>query len=136
MKLTLCLGLVFGFAGLAQAQSASLYRVNVPFDFTVGKKLYRAGEYEISTGGLSMSRERLTIGRPDGKERSLVAVTPNENIYNVEKSIVSALVFNLYENQYFLTEVKTSQLSVQLPKSKIESKLAKNPKRVEVALTR
>lgn len=133
IQLFLFINLIIGSVGISKAQNASEYRTHIPFDFTVGGKLFSAGDYSINFAGLTASQRKLTIRSANGKESALVVVMPKET---TEQSNSPALVFNLYDNAYSLAEIKTSQLSAELYKSKTESKLAKNSKRVELALTR
>src|SRR5215216_6186287 len=100
IQISLLLGFVFGLAGFAQAQSASEYCVNIPFDFTVGKKLFRAGDYSVTFAGLKGRRDRLVIQSKTGKDAALLVVRPKQSTLEREELNNSILVFNRYENQY------------------------------------
>ena len=123
--------LALSLAGFAQAQKTSAYKVHIPFDFKVGGKSFEAGDYAVTFGGVAGSRERLIIQSEKGKNSAMLVVSPSEKI---EDSAKSALVFNVYENLYFLAGIETPQTSAEILKSKKEIRLAKNAKRVEVAL--
>jgi hypothetical protein len=133
IQLFLFIGLTFGLVGAASAQTASEYRAHIPFDFTVGEKSFRAGDYSIAFANLTTSRRRLIIRAVEGEEAALVAVMPKETFKPLNNA---ALVFNLAGDRYSLTEIKTHQLSAELYQSKPEARLAKKSAPVEVAMTK
>lgn len=87
----------------AHAQSAKTIIVTVPFDFNVAGKMLPAGEYIVSRA--MQNTDGWKIMRKDGRAGAFVLTTPiqaeavNEN---------SKLVFNRYDDQYFLSQVWTS----------------------------
>ncbi|HEX8247327.1 MAG TPA: hypothetical protein VF599_04015 [Pyrinomonadaceae bacterium] len=133
IQLFLFIGLTFGLVGAAAAQTAPEYRAHIPFDFTVGEKSFRAGDYSIAFGSLTTSQRRLIIRSVKGKEAALVVVMPKENVKQVNHP---TLVFHLDDARYSLTGIKTSQLSAELYKSKSEAGLAGNSTPLELALTK
>jgi hypothetical protein len=91
---------VVGFAGLFGNVNA-----NIPFDFMVGGKEFKAGEYTI---------KRLYANNPDaallirGKGND---ATLNFNANNVTDKVKGGarLVFHRYGNQYFLAQIFDGQ---------------------------
>ncbi|HEX8734610.1 MAG TPA: hypothetical protein VF721_04755 [Pyrinomonadaceae bacterium] len=131
-QLFLLIVLTMGLVGITRAASASEYRAHIPFDFTVGEKSFRAGDYSITFANLTSSQRRLIIRSADGKEAALVVVMPKETTKQLKNSV---LVFDVSDDRYSLAEIKTNQLSAELYQTKSEEKLAKNSPRVELALT-
>jgi hypothetical protein len=132
-QLFLLMVLTMGLVGITRAVGASEYRAHIPFDFTVGEKSFRAGDYSVTFASLTSSRRRLIIRSADGKEAALVVVMPKETTERLKNSV---LVFDLYDDRSSLAEIKTNQLSAELYQAKSEAKLAKKPTRVELALTK
>lgn len=132
-RLGLLTGFIFSLFVFAQAQTANQFRVNIPFDFTVRDKSFRAGDYSINFGGLTQSRNTLLIRSEDGKEAALLSVIPEE-LNNVSND--SKLVFVFDENRYALTELKTRGLSAKIRTRKFDVRMAKNFKIIELALKR
>jgi hypothetical protein len=88
----------------AHAQSAKSIVVTIPFDFNVAGKMLPAGEYIVRRATQNTS-EGWQISLKDGRAGAFVltmsiqAGAVNEN---------SRLVFNRYDDQYFLSQVWTS----------------------------
>jgi hypothetical protein len=122
-----------------QAQTPSRVEVKVPFDFTIGKVLFKAGTYSIKNASDNM----LAVRNIDGKTTKLVAAPLS--IGSRDFKAGARLVFNQYGNQYFLSQVwLTSETGRQLfsdaeTKAAREYKLAHNnakPQRVDIAASR
>ena|SRR5688500_12313804 len=107
---------------VVSAQAQTRYRVHIPFDFTIGQNSYEAGDYFIDP--LSPHTANNTFGIRDTKGRSsqILIRTPGEDYSRVEKP---TLVFNRYDTQYFLAEVRTPSFIVKLSKSKAQERLAR-----------
>jgi hypothetical protein len=102
----------------AYAQSDMRLNVNIPFEFSVRNKVLPAGEYTVS----QITRDTLLIRSVDGNAHeifltlpSLARTTPNQ----------SALVFNRYGDEYFLSKIWTSGKDTghQLSESRAELEL-------------
>jgi hypothetical protein len=122
-----------------QAQTPSRVEVKVPFDFTIGKVLFKAGTYSIKNASDNM----LAVRNIDGKTTKLVAAPLS--IESRDFRAGARMVFNQYGNQYFLSQVwLTSETGRQLfsdaeIKAAREYKLAHNnakPQRVDIAASR
>lgn len=141
MKSTAIMGL-FAILAVAniQAQTPSSAHVNIPFDFYAGRAELKAGAYRIKqkTGNV------LAISSVDGKTTAVVYAPLT--IGSRDSRAGERLVFNRYDDQYFLSQVWLSvDTGKQLFASGAEErtarefKLAKSdvkPKRVEVAVTK
>jgi hypothetical protein len=122
MQIGSLVGLVMVLMVAAQAQIATKYRAHIPFDFSVGKLNLEAGDYVIELTNSSSSTQILTIRNVKSGQAKVVLVTPEAND---ERLDVSKLVFNRYENQYFLAEMITPTLGAEFARAKTEVKLAK-----------
>jgi len=102
-----------GMVGTAAAQSHQV-RANIPFDFIAGSEHMPAGTYTIT------SEDLLIVVIQNGEHQaSLLRSAPADDI-----KVDGKIVFNKYGNQYFLSEILSSQAHMQLklPVSKLERK--------------
>jgi hypothetical protein len=109
---------IIGFAGLSGSVSA-----NIPFDFLVGGKEFKAGRYSVSRLLASSSSDTLIIRSADNSE----AANFNVNIVSGKGESQARLIFRRYGNQYFLAQVFDGQSreGFGLLKSKAEREAAK-----------
>ena len=109
---------IIGFAGLTTRVKA-----DIPFDFTVGNKEFKAGSYTVSRLYNTATSGTLVIRSADNKAAA------NFNVNGVlDKGQPSAkLIFHRYGNQYFLARIfdGTSNEGGELLKSKAEREAAK-----------
>ena len=82
-----------------QAQTPSRVEVKVPFDFTIGKVLFKAGTYSFR----KVTDNTLAVRNIDGKTTKLVAAPLSIESRDFKSG--ARLVFNQYGNQYFLSQV-------------------------------
>ncbi len=89
----------------AQAQSGRQVRMKIPFDFTVGRKTFRAGEYTFARSTMA-STAGLLVRSVDGRAGEMILT------HSVEAGTAQAaetkLVFHRYAGQYYLAQVWTS----------------------------
>lgn len=121
----------------AQAQTEKR-QINVPFDFYAGNAELKAGSYQIQQRAGNV----MAISNAQGKVLALVNAPLT--IGSRDSKPGARLVFNQYDNQYFLTQVWLQvDAGKQLFPSKAEAraareyKLAKSDsksKRIEVAI--
>ena len=124
----------------AQAQSGAV-SARVPFDFAVGNQVYSAGDYLLSSMGTEHLYAYLrrhgyenTLIRNTGESKDgMVLTRPGERLDKAQKTV---LIFHRYGDQYFLDQVciEGNTIGRQLPKSKIETQLAKNHTDREVVM--
>jgi len=109
---------VIGFAGLRFRVSA-----DVPFNFVVGNKEFKAGKYSVGRLPSGSAFDTLIIRSVDGNE---AANFNTNNIYGKGEP-QAKLVFHRYGNQYFLAQVfdGDSEQGSALLKSKAEREAAK-----------
>jgi hypothetical protein len=113
--------LVMLAAGTAYAQTATILRGDIPFEFTVVGKTLPAGSYGVARNS-NYPSIIIIRGIENLEYTSLVALAD-------EKSKVAApkLVFRRYGDQYFLAEVWTGGTMVhEVPRSIKELQVAKN----------
>jgi hypothetical protein len=141
MKSIAIMGLFFMLAmGSVQAQTPNSAEVDIPFDFSAGKTSLKAGAYRIKKRAGNV----LAITSADGKTTSLLDAPLT--IGSRDFKAGSRLVFNRYDNQFFLSQVWLSaETGRQLFTSGAETraareyKLAKKnakPERVEIAVSK
>lgn len=106
----------------AKAQSTRIYRTHIPFDFTIGKNAYKAGDYIIKLENLYEGAAVLSVN--DSKNRNLrqMPVLKNGSRSLVEKTV---LMFDRYENRYILTQMVSPDFGLSVRKSKAKNLLAK-----------
>lgn len=117
--------LVIGLMISAQAQTATQYRAHIPFDFNVGSTTFTAGDYAIGLTNPASGQQSLTIRDLKSGEAKMFQFLPKDSDGLSE---ISQLVFNRYDDQYFLGEMTTPTLSAKFRKAKFESRLAKMQK--------
>jgi len=133
------LGLFFMLAiASVNAQTPSKVEVNIPFDFSAGKAMLKAGAYSIKR----TSGNLFAIRSADGKTTALVNAPLIIGAWYSKAG--ERLVFNQYGDQYFLSQVWLSVdtgrqvfTSGAEIKAAREYKLANNnakPKRAEIAM--
>lgn len=109
---------IIGFAGLSGRVSA-----NIPFDFMVGGKEFKAGKYSVSRLFASSTSDTLILRSADNSE----AANFNVNSVSGKGDTQARLIFRRYGNQYFLAQVFDGESSegYGLLKSKAEREAAK-----------
>lgn len=103
------------------AAPAGKLRVDIPFDFAVGKAKMPAGQYTVER---TYNTRILLIRNLDGRTGIFSGIHGGQSS---KKPSEAKLVFNRYGNQYFLSQVweEGSTTAMQLPMSRAERKLAK-----------
>jgi len=109
---------IVGFAGLSGRVTA-----NIPFDFTVGNKEFKAGQYSVERLFANNTSDALVIRSADNSD----AANFNVNRVSGKGNSQARLIFRRYGNQYFLGQIFDGQGSegFGLLKSKAERELAK-----------
>jgi hypothetical protein len=88
----------------ALAQSDRQTIIHIPFNFTVGEKMFTAGEYVIAPNRRD-STTVWVIRHKDGSGATFVLTRP---VYSLDTQEKTKLVFHRYEDLYFLSEVWTA----------------------------
>jgi hypothetical protein len=109
---------VIGFAGFN-----GKVNIDIPFDFTVGNKEFKAGKYSVSRLQPSYNAGTLVIR---GAENGEVACFNVNNVVDKDDS-GTRLIFRRYGNQYFLARIFDGYGAggAELMKSKSEREAAK-----------
>jgi hypothetical protein len=111
-KLVLTMTFVFLLTAAGYSQQLIL-KADVPFDFTVGKKTFPAGEYHV------VRLAPHTLGLRDSKGGYLMSVV-TEPVVSLNSRANAKLKFESVGGQYLLTEVwpdqSTSGYELLLPK--------------------
>ena len=115
--IVLFIAAAFITAGKAIAQDYAV-RATIPFNFTVNGRLLPAGNYtlgtDITSPNIPKVRERTL------RAHAMVAAMPSQPA----KQKANVLVFHKYGSQYFLSEIRSqeSSINVQLATSKQEKR--------------
>jgi hypothetical protein len=123
----------------AQAQYINSYRAHVPFDVTIGKKSYDAGNYMLNVKSPTSLATNLTVRNAERKELQALVVLMNGNRSKTDETI---LVFNRYGDVYVLKQIISPEFGYSAPKSRIvttvrvEEDKTKIPDVVSIVLTR
>lgn len=118
----------------AHAQSSGSVVADIPFDFAVGGKSLKAGEYSVRA--FTNNGDVLLISSQDSKNRA-IRLTHSIQARTVQQQ--AKLVFHRYGQRYFLSEVWTQgeRIGRQLQKSSeeraIEGQLAAISSKSELA---
>lgn len=128
-------GLLIGLMVSAQAQKVNQYEASIPFDFNIGNKTFAAGEYAFGLTNPLAYQESLTIRDLKNGKTHVFLITRNQAD---ELKEGAQLLFNRYEDRYFLAEIAAPTLSAKLLRAKTETRLAKSKtvKRESIALKR
>jgi hypothetical protein len=120
----------FAFLGLglllavsaAQAQETRV-KASIPFDFVVGNQVLPGGDYMVVTQG--SGNEAILIRSDDNKAVSLSLTYACASLNPSDKT---KLVFHSLAGRYFLSQiwVEGNTRGRELPRSKVETHLAKN----------
>ena len=95
---------ISAFGVVANAQINYGAEVDVPFDFSVGEKVYEAGKYTVKINKQVVNGAVLTIQKNGSEEFQSVLMNNNGG----ERSDDVQLVFSSFEGRRFLTNVTTS----------------------------
>jgi hypothetical protein len=116
------LSLVFVFSAIsAQAQTVTRYEAQIPFDFNIGEKSYPAGSYVIRIAKNTTSSLALYLEDNKGKHLETAMVVQTGQVSKNEPEFV----FSRYENQRFLTTIRTPERGFSFFKSDTEKQLTK-----------
>ncbi len=124
-QICMSLGLVMmmAFASSVQAQTLARYTAQIPFDFNIGNKTYRAGEYVINMRN-QPSVAKWTLADTKGRDLKIISGMTN---LNCSRNGKASLLFSRYENQNFLTDMSAPNFGMRIGKAKLERQLAKKP---------
>ena len=129
LQMIMMAGLVACFASFAEAQTSELYRTEIPFDFSVGKKQYSAGVYSVEVRG---AEQKFFVLRDANGENSYAATTsPGET----RSTAGAAMDFHRFGDRYVLAAIRTSDRTSAFPIPRSEQKLAREGKGLPVTLS-
>jgi hypothetical protein len=101
LKTTMMIGVLLVLSAVTgRAQAGGNFMVTVPFDFVISGKTLPAGEYVVARS--TQGSEGLMIRARDGKGGAYVLT---KSIQTEESQELTRVVFNRYDDQYFLSQV-------------------------------
>ena len=95
-------------------------KLTIPFEFYVGATKFPSGMYTVTRGANSVAR----LTNHGGNNAGILTIdTPNK-----ARNVDGSLVFNKYENTYFLSEIRWQHhaMAGALTKSRLEIEIARN----------
>jgi hypothetical protein len=112
------MGMALASAVVANGQARANLSAQVPFDFIVASKDFRAGEYNVRA--VTSAGEAILISTTDKKDR--VVTLTNGTGPNNGEDLPAKLVFHRYGNTYFLSQIWMAgeMTGHQLPESRRE----------------
>jgi hypothetical protein len=112
LRVTLfAVGVLWAFGATGNAQVSQQYAANVPFDFSVGNKLMKAGDYRIlPAAGVSNQRMLILTNRNTGK----AVVAGQATLGSSLSDEGGKLVFGKYGDQWVLQAINTSRFELKL----------------------
>ena len=100
------------------AQVAETIRMDIPFEFVVGKTTAPAGTYVFSFPDVQGMVHMQLVGTAG----SYFVANPSRAYWNPQKP---KLVFHRYGNQYFLSQIGNTSTSRDVPSSSMEREVKK-----------
>ncbi|HEX8735420.1 MAG TPA: hypothetical protein VF721_08870 [Pyrinomonadaceae bacterium] len=112
------LSLVFAFSIVSAhaQQTVKQYEAKIPFDFNVGQKAYQAGNYVIKISRLASNGIILSLEDENNNKLQSVIVSETGNL----SQDAPKLMFDVQDNQRYLTKIYTQEIGLSLGKSKTE----------------
>src|SRR5690349_2875651 len=119
-------GVLFAFGITGNAQISRHYTVHIPFDFTVGEKTMKAGDYLISPlSGSGEERAIILQDRSNGSAQLIGQTSISSSAVNKE----GRLVFEQSSGQWILRDVITAGFELKLsPKHSETAQITLNRK--------
>jgi hypothetical protein len=115
------MNLVIAFAlmaGFGFAVSGATMRVTVPFDFYAGSRLLPAGAYTFEiTSSTAQTGSLVTILTREGVGMCMLGAQPGTD------AAAGQLLFNKYENQYFLSSVSIQGFKAEVKMQNLEKEV-------------
>ena len=122
--LSLVVAMTITFASApAAADSLGSIRVDVPFEFSAGQRVFPAGKYTIRQAGVS-ANGLIQIRSEDDKASVFLSTHYAQSVQSRDES---ALIFHRYGDQYFLFQVWAvgETIGLEMPKSSMERQAAR-----------
>ena len=122
--LSLVVALTTTFAAVpAAADSLGSIRVDVPFEFSAGQRVFPAGKYTIRQAGVS-TNGLIQIRSEDGKASVFLSTHSAQSLQSRDET---ALIFHRYGDQYFLFQLWAvgDTTGLEMPKSSTERQAAR-----------
>ncbi|MDQ3799755.1 MAG: hypothetical protein M3384_09905 [Acidobacteriota bacterium] len=120
IRICALLSLVFTFSIVSAhaQQTVKQYEAKIPFDFNVGQKSYQAGNYVIKISRLAANGLVLSLEDEKSNKLQMVMVSETESVTKNSPQ----LLFDVRENQRYLTKIITQDVGVSIGKRKSSEK--------------
>ena len=129
LQIIALIGFAVCTASYAQAQSTEVYRAEIPFEFSVGKKAYPAGSYRIEVLGAT---QKYFVLKDSSGRNSYIA-----NSTSVGDGQGTRLDFHRVGGSYYLASINSSGRTSHLPKAVFDHQLARSstPEKVTIVMS-
>jgi hypothetical protein len=97
------------FTSSGYAQSVNRYKAELPFDFSIGKKVYSAGTYFVEVRGAE--KKFFVLRDANGQNAYSIITTPGEETTDA----VAELVFRRTPSGMAMTSIRTGGLNSSIP---------------------
>lgn len=98
-------GFIFCSISFAQAQHAGAYKVDIPFDFSIGKTQYSAGHYSVEIRGLD---QKFFVIRDAKGRKPFVTMTMPGDVRGLR---TARFDFRQIGDQYFLSSIRVADVA-------------------------
>ena len=124
LTILLAVGSLAVFSATGNAQINRRYSAKIPFDFSVGKKQFKAGDYTVGPLGAVTNSDFLVLtDRSTGKVQLIGQVLVNK----YEQQLTGKLNFVQSGDAWVLSSIETGSFSVELlGRDRGDSKIASN----------
>jgi hypothetical protein len=123
LKAAMMLGFIVAFTitsavAPAAALSFNTIKADIPFDFTIGNRVFRAGKYTLRP----VTNDTNPVVQIQSEDGQAFRMFPTHSALASEPKEQTVLVFHRYGDQYFLYQVWAlgDTTGIQLPKSSLE----------------
>jgi hypothetical protein len=120
----------FAFVSVSSihAQVTGVYRANIPFDFSVGKKQYPAGHYNVEVRGVE--NKYFVLRDSSGRRSYLMNTNPGSGVHED----TAGLDFQRIGTGYYLRTIQAVGLTSLVPIFSSDDALAQNRLKNKITL--
>jgi len=102
-------------AAAVNGQGINSYKGYIPFEFSVGEKVFAAGDYVVRFGDVTRSATVFTIADDEGREVLAKAVMRTGD---TDRGTDCKLVFGKYGDDYVLHEMRAPYFAFEAPRGR------------------
>lgn len=119
LQTVMLVGFIFCSISFAQAQVGDRYKVDIPFDFNIGKMHYSSGAYTVEIRGLD--QKFFVIRDAHGRKPFVRMTMPGD----VRRLPTAQLDFYRIGNQYFLSSIRAADVTTSFKTPDVDNNLGR-----------